>query len=142
MFGNYSRVIDDKNRILIPSKLREKLGNILFISIGQDNILEIRNEKDFSIWKDKLLSTNYLNKNARIFSRLILGNTYEIIIDKQSRISLPEKFLKKANILKDVTFVGVGNKVEIWSTSLFEEFNTEYSIETISKKLLKEGNQI
>jgi MraZ protein len=47
MFGNYKRTLDNKNRVLIPSKLRKNLNYLIFITLGPDNVLEIRNKKNF-----------------------------------------------------------------------------------------------
>lgn len=146
MFGNFTRSLDDKNRIIIPSKLRIHLGKILYITIGPDGVLELRDEKKFNIWKSKLLTTNLLNKNARMFSRILLGNTHEIELDKQGRISISENFLSKTGIVKEVTFVGVGDKVELWPSSKFIEFQLKFegegSIDDLAEKLLKDGVEI
>ncbi|MCK5867202.1 MAG: division/cell wall cluster transcriptional repressor MraZ [Mycoplasmataceae bacterium] len=143
MFGNYKRSFDDKNRIMIPSKLRDSLGSTFFITLGPDNVLEIRNEQHFNVWKDKLLSTNLLNKNARAFSRILLGNTIKANLDKQGRVAIPTNLLMKPCITKEATFVGVGNKVELWDSSTYEafqqKFENEGSIDDLAEKLLKDG---
>lgn len=146
MFGNYKRILDDKNRILIPSKLRKNLGNFVYITLGLDNILEIRNKSDFLNWKEKLLSNNLLNKQTRIFTRLLLGNTFDIELDKQGRIILPDIFKQKTKIKKEIVFVGVGSKIEIWSNEKYLEFlkkfNEENSLGILADKLFKDGVEI
>lgn len=113
MFGNYSRTLDDKNRVTMPSKLRDLLGNVCFITLGPDNVLEIRDEKSFALFRDKLMSPNMLNAGARQLARLLLGRSFEVELDKAGRISIPEQTLIQAGITKEVIFVGVGNKVEL-----------------------------
>lgn len=49
MFGNYKRSLDEKNRIMIPAKLRDPLGKVLYITLGPDGVLEIRDDKHFSV---------------------------------------------------------------------------------------------
>lgn len=146
MFGNYFRALDDKNRVMIPSKLRDSLGDVFFITLGPDNILEMRNENSFSKYRDALLGQNFLNKNARIFARVILGNTIEASADKQGRVVLPEQFLTKLGITKDIAFVGVGDKVEIWSKESYEQFQTQFegedAIDELAAKLLKDGVEL
>ena len=146
MFGNYKRSFDDKNRIMIPSKLRDPLGSTFFITLGPDNILELRNEQHFNVWKDKLLSTNLLNKNARAFSRILLGNTVKVNLDKQGRVAIPANLLLKPGITKEATFVGVGNKVELWDSATYEafqqQFENEGSIDELAEKLLKDGVEL
>ncbi len=129
MFGNYKRTLDNKNRVLIPSKLRKNLNYLIFITLGPDNVLEIRNKKNFLEWKNKLLSTNSLNKQARIFTRLLLGNTFELEIDKQGRINLPDNFIKKINIVKDVLFIGIGTKIELWPFEKYKIFEKKFENE-------------
>ena len=146
MFGNYKRILDDKNRVLIPSKLRKNLGNFIYITLGLDNVLEIRNKNDFLNWKEKLLSNNALNKQTRIFTRLLLGNTFDIEIDKQGRIILPDIFKQKIKIKKEVMFIGVGSKIEIWPNEKYleflEKFNQENSLDNLADKLFKDGMEI
>lgn len=146
MFGNYSRTLDEKNRIMIPTKLKQSLGDVFYITLGPDNILEIRDEKSFLVWRDKLLSANTLNQNARAFTRLLLGNTHEVSPDKQGRFSLTEQQLSKTGITKKVTFVGVGNKVELWPTESFESFQKQFenagSLDDLAAKLLKDGMEL
>ena len=146
MFGSYNRAFDDKNRIMIPSKLRKSLGSVFFITLGPDDVLELRNEQHFNVWKDKLLSTSLLNKNARAFSRILLGNTVEAKLDKQGRVAIPSNLLTRPGITKNATFVGVGNKVELWDSSAYEafeqKFENEGSIDDLAKKLLKDGVEL
>ena len=146
MFGNYKRVLDEKNRILIPSKLRKNLGNFIYITLGLDNILEIRNKNDFLVWKEKLLSNNLLNKQTRIFNRLLLGNTFDVELDKQGRIILPDVFKQKTNIKKEIMFVGVGSKIEVWPYKKYleflEKFDEKNSLENLAEKLFKDGMEI
>ena len=146
MFGNYKRALDEKNRIMIPTKLRDPLGEIFYITLGPDNVLEVRDEKSFSVWKDKLLSANTLNSDARAFARILLGNTTEVTPDKQGRFMLNEQQLSKTGITKSVTFVGVGNKVELWPTEAFDDYQNKFqdvgSIDALAKKLLKDGVEL
>lgn len=146
MFGNYTRSLDEKNRVMIPAKLRDPLGDNFYITLGPDNVLEIRDEKHFSVWRDRLLAANSLNINARMFARILLGNTHEVSTDKQGRITLTEQFLTKTGITKEITFVGVGNKVELWPTKAFAKFQTKFnnegSIDDLAEKLLKDGVEL
>lgn len=61
----------------------------------------------------KINGTNMLSKDARKFARILLGNTIKLEFDKQGRIALPNTFLQKTGITTEVTFVGIGNKVEL-----------------------------
>ena len=143
LFGTYEKTIDSKNRVIIPSKFRKVLGSVCYASLGPDNALEIRGEKSFSSWSEKMLANNMLNKNARAFARIILGNTAKLEPDSQGRVLLPANLLKKVTITNEVIFVGVGNKIELWSASKYENFQKQFEgeddVETLAKKLLDDG---
>lgn len=90
-----------------------------------------------------MLANNMLNKNARAFARIILGNTAKLEPDSQGRVLLPANLLKKVTITNEVIFVGVGNKIELWSASKYENFQKQFEgeddVETLAKKLLDDG---
>ena len=47
MFGNFNRNLDDKNRVIVPAKLRSQLGNVCFLTQDLYNVLSLRSEVDF-----------------------------------------------------------------------------------------------
>lgn len=61
----------------------------------------------------------------------------ECEIDKQGRILIPANLREYAKIEKDVIFIGVSTRVEIWSKEVWEEYsnNTDVSFEEIAEHL-------
>lgn len=49
MFGNYSRSLDEKRRVIVPSKFRNALGKTFYITLGADNTLDMRTSNDFEV---------------------------------------------------------------------------------------------
>ena len=146
MFGTYFRALDNKNRVMIPSKFRHKLGEAFHISISPDNAAEIRNDVDFQNWMSSLTKMSTLNRDARMFKRVMLGNTQEMVPDKQGRIVLQADLLKRLSITKEIAFVGVGDKIEIWAKEAWDDFNkafeNEGSLDDLAAKLLKDGIEL
>ncbi|WP_127942687.1 division/cell wall cluster transcriptional repressor MraZ [Mycoplasma sp. ATU-Cv-703] len=145
MFGNFERSLDQKKRVIVPVKLRQELGMVFYATIGPDKVLELRDADSFNLWKSKLLGNNMLNSKARIFARLLLGNTAELNVDGQGRVMLPDHLIQGAQITRDVVFVGVGNKVELWPAETFKKFQKDHSggksLEELAQKLLEDGGQ-
>ena len=81
-----------------------------------------------------------------MYSRILLGNTVEVNLDKQGRVAIPTNLLTKPGITKEATFVGVGNKVELWNPIAYEaiqnQFENEGSIDDLTEKLLKDGIEL
>lgn len=120
--GNYKHSIDEKGRLKIPSKFRDFLGNKIILSLGFDNTLVLRTEENYETWKQNLLSKDQLKSNARMISRAILGNSFDIEFDGQGRLLIPDFLLQKAKIKKFVQVIGVGANIEIQSSENWDEF--------------------
>ena len=125
MIGNFKYTVDEKGRITIPSKLRNELGSILYVTKDLDGVLSIRSKKQFEDLQEVLLSQNAFSKDVRNLQRTIIGNTFEMETDKQGRILLPKHLLEATGIEKDVFIVASGNRIEIFSESKWEELNKE-----------------
>lgn len=146
MFGHYFRKLDDKNRVMIPSKLKNSLSKVSYITVDFDNILTIRDNKSFAEWSSKLINLNSLNVNARKFARALLGRTYEIELDKQGRIAIPSELITSSDLTKEIAFIGVGDKIEIHSKAAFDKMQKEISkarsLDDLAKKLLDKGAEL
>ncbi len=121
MIGNYQYSLDSKGRLAIPSKFRKELGTKIVLSLGFDQTLEIRREIDFKNWTNFLLEKSSMNKNSRLVSRTVIGNSFEVSLDGQGRILLPKLLLEQVGINKKVQIVGVGNKLELHSQDKWEK---------------------
>jgi MraZ protein len=113
MFGTYVRRLDTKKRIAIPPKLKSGLGNVVFVSIGIDQVIEIRSKSTYETLCTKFKNSNEFSRDYRNFKRAFFGNTEEVRLDKLSRVLLPAHLLTQTSIKTDIVMIGVDDKVEI-----------------------------
>ena len=59
MTGQYAHNIDAKGRLFIPSKLREELGDVFYVTVGQDGCLSVHSDQSWQELRDKLRDTSY-----------------------------------------------------------------------------------
>ncbi|MGL5634978.1 MAG: division/cell wall cluster transcriptional repressor MraZ [Sarcina sp.] len=123
--GEYNHNLDSKNRIIIPSKFRENLGNKFFITKGLDGCLYVYPTNEWEELKKKLNTLPISNKEARAFVRFFFSGAAEIELDKQGRGGIPTNLREYANIEKEVISIGVLSRVELWSKEKWEEYNSE-----------------
>ncbi len=139
-FGEYHYTVDEKNRVFIPSRLRERLnryGKFLILLRGLDRCILIYPE---SIWEDlsqKIQELPLTSREARQFSRYIFSGTYQCEMDSQGRVSLPGPLKEYAGIDKEVVIIGAGNRVEIWGKEEWDEHFREMGdkIDDIASRL-------
>lgn len=136
--GTYNHRFDDKNRLNLPSKIANKFDrHIVIVSKGFDGCLEVRCKNDFELWTNQILSYSQNKKDARILARQILANSIELEIDSANRILIPEVLKQLAHLKKNVTIIGLGNKLEIWDEKMYDKFTTETNkqFETVAERI-------
>lgn len=113
--GTYENSIDSKNRMIIPSKHREKLQGKCMLSRGFDKCLYIYAMEDWEVQVEKFKKLKQSDRDVRKFIREFFSNTEECQLDSQGRILIPLNLRKYANITKDLITKGAMDKIEIWS---------------------------
>ena len=139
-FGSYYHSIDDKGRLVIPSKMREELGLRAYILKGYDGALSIYKESEFTKLVEKINSLPFNKKNSRAFLRVQLASVCELDIDKQGRALLPVQLLSKYKIGKEVVVIGALDHIEVWNRSDYDAYEkaTDATFEEIAEELNKD----
>lgn len=119
--GEYHHNIDDKNRLIIPSKFREELGNEFVITRGLDGCLFVYSMDEWNKVMNKLKTLPFTKKDARTFMRFMLSAASICEFDKQGRINLVNSLINYAEIKKECVIIGVNDRLEIWAVEKFNE---------------------
>ena len=122
--GTYRNSIDSKNRMIIPSKIRDQLGGVCALTKGFDECLYIYTMSDFEDMSEKISRLPQSDPEFREFIRDFFGNTQVCELDSQGRILIPQNLREYAHIDKELVTVGAMNKVEIWSAETREGYDT------------------
>jgi len=135
--GEFHHTIDQKGRLFIPVKFRQKLSRGAVVTRGLDNCLFLYPVEEWKKLADKLVKLPISKANTRAFSRLMLAGAMNVQIDKQGRIILPDYLRKYASLKKKVVIAGLFNRLEIWDEESWEKYksNTEKSSSDIAEAL-------
>ena len=126
MIGKYPAKMDDKNRLFVPAKLREELGNEFYVTLGFNGGHKCLTAYTTADWQT--LSENY---NALPISQrgaatsLIFMNATQCNPDKQFRFPLTPFLLQYAGIDREVMIVGRAGQAEIWDAAEFAALEEE-----------------
>ncbi len=136
--GEYQHNIDDKGRIIIPAKYREALGQSFVITRGLDKSLFVYPLAEWQQIEQKLKTLPFTKADARKFTRFFFSGAVEAELDKQGRVSLPNNLRTYAELFKECIFVGISNRIEIWSKELWESYyqDAEESFNEIAEKII------
>lgn len=135
--GQFQHSLDQKGRLIIPSKFREKLGQSFVLTKGLDGCLFVYPRDEWTVLEQKLKTLPFTQKDARAFIRFFFAGAVETDMDKQGRILIPPQLREHAHIEKDVVIIGVSNRVEIWSQEQWEVYSVKaaQSYEDIAETL-------
>ena len=126
--GEYSYTVDPKSRVNIPAKFRQSL------SPENDNSFAITKGMDQCIWVYPLVEWNKVltklreqssSQVNRAFTREYSRFASTVSYDKQGRILLSTELMDYAKIDRQVSIIGLINKIEIWNPNLLKQFDQQ-----------------
>ena len=125
-FGEFTVKMDDKNRLVLPSSFKSFLkdGDMRFVVRKEifSDCLEMFTFEDWNTESEKIRAK--LNMNNREHALLWREYNREVALvtpdEKMGRISIPKKLLEKIGVVKEVVFVGIGNKIEVWASEKYQ----------------------
>ena len=132
--GQYEHTIDAKGRTIIPAKYREGLGETFIITRGLDGCLYLYPSDAWQESADKLQRLPSTLQNRKI-QRQFLSKAMEVSLDKQGRILVPALHREMADLEKDVIFVGMMNRVELWDKARYNTEETEEDEELLASAM-------
>ena len=141
LMGEYHHNIDEKGRLIIPSKFRNDLGEKFIITRGLDKCLFVYSEEEWNKLIAKLKTLPFTNKDARNFTRFFLSGATVNEFDRQGRINISSSLVSYANLTKECVIIGANDRLEIWSEDLWDNFieSNEDNLSDIAENLFKGG---
>jgi len=137
--GEYNHTIDNKGRMIIPSKYREALGERFMVTRGTEHNLTIYDMDQWKEYTDKLMALPG-NGEVRKMIRFIVAGAVEAEIDKQGRILVPQLLREWAGLTKDVVLAGVINHIEVWDQERYDMDATSFDdMEDVADRMAELG---
>lgn len=123
--GEHQHNLDAKGRLFIPARFRQDLGSRFVVTKGLDGCLFVYGQRSWETLQGKLEELPFSRAEARAFLRFFLSGAIEVEADRQGRIVLPQALRVHARLEREATVIGVGDRVEIWSTELWDVYQRE-----------------
>ena len=119
--GEYNYSLDQKGRLNIPAKFRKALDpkndNTFVITRGFDPSLIVYPLIEWKKVEQQLLLLSSIKNKDRNFVRSIVRYATISKYDSQGRIQIPDMLLEYGQIQKQVSIIGMINKIELWDRS-------------------------
>lgn len=136
--GEYRHNKDNKNRVFMPAKLREELGETFVIA------KDIREKclKVYSLdgWEEYIAPLKAQNRKlSEKILRFLHASLAQVTPDSQGRVVLPQELVEYANIDRSIVVVGCGAYAEIWAEDVYDETKEQINVGELIAELEELG---
>ncbi|MBQ1229635.1 MAG: division/cell wall cluster transcriptional repressor MraZ [Clostridia bacterium] len=132
--GEYRHGIDPKNRVFIPSKLRDELGQtFVLVKDLREKCLKIYSQEEW----DRYIAPikNQERRLAERVLRFLNSSMAQVTPDSQGRILIPKDLVQYAEIERDVVVVGCYDYAEIWAEESYNKLKETENVEEMIREL-------
>lgn len=124
--GSVEHGLDDKGRLVVPARFRERLGAGFFLTIAEpDPCLALYPAATWAEFSAKLEAAPVKDARFRDYVRHLFAHTEEVSVDAQGRLVLPAALRAYAGIEKDVISIGSLTRVELWAKDRYAQHTRE-----------------
>jgi len=123
--GTFTPKLDEKGRLILPSKFRDAFAEGLVITRGQERCLYVFSEKDFEQLHERIKEAPITSKQGRDYMRVFLSGAHAETPDKQGRVTVPPTLREYASLDRDLAVIGAGSRAEIWDAEAWQRYLNE-----------------
>ncbi len=123
--GTYTPKLDEKGRLFLPAKFRDRLGEGIVVTQGQESCLVVWPQDVFDAEADRVSARPQTSKSARAYTRMLFSSGSEGSLDKQGRIGIPTTLRDYAGLDRDVVVIGARDRLEIWNPTRWREYEEQ-----------------
>ena len=129
--GEYRNTLDEKGRILFPSKLRNELfgeneKNVLIVTQSFDHCLWLYTLEEWKTLSSRIMETaSPFSKQNRLVLRTLIAPAQEVELDKAGRRSIPQSLREYAGLSKDCVILGINKYMELWDAETYSRYLEE-----------------
>ena len=122
LLGTYQVKVASGRRVFIPASLRQDLGEHYILAKWYEECLVLVAVSSWeALYKRLVGDQKIIVSQIRDTERFILGSAYNTLPDDQGRIVIPEILVSFAKLSDEISFIGLGDRVEIWDSKIWEE---------------------
>jgi len=137
--GEFDHSVDDKGRVIIPTRFRSSLGERFYMTKGLDGCIFVYTEAAYKDLSESLSRQRQLDEHTMRLQRFFTST--EVSADSQGRVAIPMKLREYAKIGEqgDVVIVGTGVRIEIWSAGSWALYNDDLTPQMITESARELG---
>ena len=116
--GSVRHSLDEKGRVILPSRFRDDLGPGGVVGRGRGGCLGLWTTEGFKEVADRVHELERQGGQALQAARAFFSGTEPVTIDRQGRFGIPPALREYAGLAqkREVVITGVWSRIEIWES--------------------------
>jgi len=119
--GHFEHSLDAKNRLSIPARYRAAFADGLVLSKDSEACVAVWTPSAHEETVNAAVAgLNPLGPDRKRVARYYQANSWDLEMDKASRVTVPSQLMTHAGLEREVVVAGVGTNLELWSRERWE----------------------
>ncbi|MBI9017944.1 MAG: hypothetical protein JEZ07_11860 [Phycisphaerae bacterium] len=125
--GEYDLTLDIKNRLSVPAKVREQIdpeahGSGFYVVMGANSILSLYPEKYYQRIALAVAPRMVAPDELLTYERVNFATAGRVELDRQGRVLINDRALRRAGIKEQVTLIGARDHLEMWQPEMWDKY--------------------
>lgn len=124
-FGTHPLRMDEKGRVALPARFRDRLADGLVMTKGQEHCVAVYPLSYFTHRSEALSQVPSTGARVRDYTRLLYAGADDPTPDKQGRVVVHAELRRYGGLQRDCVAIGANSYFEIWNSPAWEAFLTD-----------------
>ena len=122
--GRFEHNVDAKGRVSLPAKYREIMSTNYtdrLVITNYDSCLIAYPYEEWVTFEENFRQYSIMQEDVEVFMHYFISGASECSIDKLGRILIPPILRKHAGLEREIVFVGMITRIQIWDKQRWEQ---------------------
>jgi len=122
--GRFEHNVDAKGRVSLPAKYRDIMStnyNDRLVITNYDSCLIAYPYDEWVTLEENFRQYSIMQEDVEVFMHYFISGASECTIDKLGRILIPPILRKHAGLEREIVFVGMITRIQIWDKQRWEQ---------------------
>ena len=125
LIGTTTNTVDEKGGLVLTPRWHADFASGGVITRGFEKCIVVFPKNQFDKIVSEVEKQGMAASIVRMFARHLVAEAEYVELDHQGQISMPQNLRAFAELERNVTIVGVINRLEIWNPQIFAQVDNE-----------------